>query len=132
MAYPDNSGTNFNINWQPPQSQTAPPFSQTQATLPRYQIALVDGEKGANDFPMGPNSSIFLADKTNRNRIWLCTTDEMGFKRVRPIDSKMADEPGEEIEDFSKRLKRLEDIVNERLVNTRGNKSKPTASDPES
>lgn len=39
--------------------------------LPHYEIIKVNGEAGARAFQMGPNSSMFLADATNPNIVWL-------------------------------------------------------------
>ena len=59
--------------------------------MPQQQVIRVNGIDGARALPMGPNSSVFAADETDPNRIFLCTTDGAGFKTVRPIRGTFED-----------------------------------------
>ena len=126
MSYPEQFGAYQNM--YPSSQGFQPPMPQPSQPVPRYQVAVVEGEKGVYDFPMGPNSSIFLADKTDKNRIWFCATDDMGFKKVRAITCSFPSDENN-IDDISKRLKKLEDIVNERFVNSRSSKSRTADSE---
>lgn len=57
-----------------------------QPRLPHLEVIKVNGEAGARAFSMAPNSSQFLADTTNANRIWLAQTDGGGYLTVTPLD----------------------------------------------
>lgn len=113
-----------------PQTPIAPPVTPYTPAPPRYEIAKVNGRQGALEFPMGPNSSIFLGDTTNENRIWMVMTDSVGNKKIVPILGTI-DEDDQEIkekktiEELDKRLKRVEELLNEqRANNSRSSKSK--------
>ena len=50
--------------------------------LPRKEIDQVDGEQGARNFPMGPNSSCIALDRTKSLLAWFIQTDASGNKTV--------------------------------------------------
>ena len=49
------------------------------------QIIQVNGRAGADALQMEPNSSVYVQDSTQGNRIFLCMTDGAGYKTVRGI-----------------------------------------------
>ncbi len=113
------------------QTQPVPPVSPYTPAIPRYEIAKVNGRQGALEFPMGPNSSIFLGDNTNENRIWMVITDSVGTRKVISIKGTIDEEADPETkekrspEEFDKRLKRVEELINEqRTNNSRSSKPK--------
>lgn len=63
------------------QSRNDPYFS----ARPFYQIASVKGRKGAENFPMAPNSSILLLDEDDPI-IWFTTADSGGTITAIPYD----------------------------------------------
>lgn len=71
-------------------------LQQQTTNLPSYQgkIPTVHGEAGVEAFRMGTNSSVFLADETEDNIVWIKSTDSGGyvtktkFKLVPAEDSK--------------------------------------------
>lgn len=85
--------------------------------LPHYEVKRVDGENGARALPMGANSSVFAADNTKEDRIWLIMTDAVGYRTVRPIKAKFEDVIDQRgLQDtllaISDRLSRLEERMN--------------------
>lgn len=52
---------------------------------PFYQVASVKGRKGAENFPMAPNSSILLLDE-DESIIWFTTADSGGTVTAIPYD----------------------------------------------
>ena len=89
---------------------------------PHYEIIKVNGEAGAQAFCMGPNSSQFLADSTNAQRIWVAQTDGAGYATLTPL--KVTPYPQEtpiDLNNLEARIKTLEDTLNE-YVNSGTNK----------
>ena len=92
------------------------------AQLPAQQVIRVNGTEGAKALQMSPNSSVFAADETDPNRIFLCITDGAGFKTVRPIRGTFEDlepkQPGQ-LEDrltaLENRIKELEARAHDRV-----------------
>lgn len=129
MSFLDSFGMGQNTEnpptYPPTQSYQPPP---TQSRIPRYEVAKVKGRQGVLDFPMGPNSSIFLADLTNEHRIWLAVTDAQCVKTITPLDCNVATEENISMADINNRLKRLEEmILNEQRLGSRSSKSKSAA-----
>jgi uncharacterized protein HemX len=89
----------------------------------RTEIIRVNGKNGADALLMAPNSSIFVADNTNADRIWLCMTDGAGYKTVRGIKCTFEEESDVDIQSVENRLQKLEEAVNE--ISTRNAKRKP-------
>ena len=99
---------------QQPVGAPTTPFNQ------RYEIIRVNGRNGAEALQMAPNSSIFVADETNANRIWLCMTDGAGFKTVRAIHCEFEDvieqtQAANQFAAIEERLTKLEGIVDAKL-----------------
>lgn len=110
-------------------STILPPVQPFTPILPRYEIVKVKGgRQGALEFPMGPNSSIFLADEENPSRIWMVMTDALSTKTVIAINGTVENEEEKEklsLEEFDKRLRKVEELLSEQRTNsTRGSKSK--------
>ena len=110
MAY-----NNFYQNPNPYQ-QMFPQFQKT----PGYsgQIIQVNGKAGADALQMEPNSSVYVQDSSQGNRIYLCMTDGAGYKTVRGIIGTFEEEQEKAqtesmIASMESRIKHLEDIVNE-------------------
>lgn len=89
--------------------------NQTQM---KTEIVRVNGKNGAEALNLAPNSSIFVADNTKADRIWLCMTDGAGYKTVQPFTT--TPEEIEEKQSVENRLAKLEEAINE--INTRNAK----------
>ena len=99
----------WNNGWM---GQTTQPFMNFQRQqLPHYDVIKVNGEAGARSFQMAPNSSIFLADSTNPNLIWLVQTDGAGYLTPTPLDVSIhQDQPQPNFSNLEERIKHLEDM----------------------
>lgn len=77
---------------------------------PHYEIVKVNGIEGAKSFQMAPNSSLFLADATNPNLIWLVQTDGAGYQTATPLDVAIHQEkPLPDVSTLEKRIQQLEE-----------------------
>ena len=91
---------------------------QLQMPAPQMQVIRVSGEKGADAFQMGPNSSALLLDET-APIVWFVQTDGAGYKTKTPYDvTPHKNEPAPEIKlmderfaSIDKRLKSLEEAL---------------------
>ena len=80
-------------------------------TAPHYEVIKVNGEAGANNFQMAPNSSQLLVDNTNPNLIWLVQTDGAGYLTALPYDvTPHQVQPQINLNDLAERVKNLEDM----------------------
>jgi hypothetical protein len=82
------------------------------------QIIQVNGKAGAEALQMEPNSSVYVQDSTQGNRIFLCMTDGAGYKTVRGIlgvfeEEKKQQEQTDTLTSIDERLKRVEERLNE-------------------
>lgn len=59
-------------------------FQPATIQPPQRQIDKVNGREGANAFPMGPNSSVILAD-LNDPIVWVVVTDSAAYKTISPF-----------------------------------------------
>ena len=87
-----------------------------QQAAPQMQVTKVNGAGGANAFSMGPNSSALLLDASG-TMIWAVTTDGAGYKTVAAYD--IVPHKSEEAityEGLESRIKRLEDMINDRTI----------------
>lgn len=98
---PSPYGMNININ------------PANQMFLPRVTVREVEGEQGARNVQMGPNSSEVFIDKT-ANRVWLVVTDDKcnktsvsGFT-ITPY----VPEPEPDMHDIMRRLEKIEEAIN--------------------
>lgn len=91
--------------------QNPSPFGNYPRQAPHYEIVKVNGEAGARAFQMAPNSSLFLADATNPNLIWLVQTDGAGYLTPTPLDVSIHQEqPQPNYSNLEERVKHLEDM----------------------
>lgn len=105
---------NFMNNQQMPMQM---PLTQ-RWNLPHYESPMLNGRADANNFNIGPNSSIFLPD-ANEDIIWWIKTDNMGNKSVTAWDIAPHQEP--KPVDFSALEARLANV--EEWINAKQNKS---------
>lgn len=94
------------------------PYQGMMAGAPQMQVTKVNGEGGANAFSMGPNSSALLLDASG-TMIWAVTTDGAGYKTVMPYDI-IPHKSQEKLtyEGLENRIKRLEELINDRHLET--------------
>lgn len=100
------------------QAAMNPYQSMMQPAAPQMQVTKVNGAGGANAFSMGPNSSALLLDASG-TMIWAVTTDGAGYKTVAAYD--IVPHKSEEAityEGLESRIKRLEDMINDRPAET--------------
>ena len=78
---------------------------------PRYEIIRVNGEAGARNFRMGPNSTALLLDNT-ASIVWYAQTDGTGYLTVAPFDITPHQVPKPvDMNDLSARVTKLEEII---------------------
>ena len=93
----------------PAPSPLRPLYSMNNA--PRYEIIRVNGEAGAKNFRMGPNSTALLLDNT-ASIIWYAQTDGTGYLTVAPFDITPHQVPKPvDMNDLSARVTKLEEII---------------------
>lgn len=109
MNMAPNYGRNMGIyNYMPP--------------APRYEVIKVNGEAGAKNFRMAPNSNALLLDETAA-MIWFAQTDGTGYLTVTPYDIVPHQQvPPVDINNLAARVQQLEDVINARQSNTYANK----------
>lgn len=106
---------NQNNNLMMGQPQQYNPYMQR---LPVYSAAPIHGENAAWQFPMGPNSEIYLPD-ADEDIIWWIRTDTTGNRNVQAFDVSPHQKP-EQI-DMNSILERLGAV--EEWINGKSNKS---------
>ena len=82
------------------------------------QIIQVNGKAGAEALQMEPNSSVYVQDSTQGNRIYLCMTDGAGYKTVRGIlgvfeEEQQKAEQQNALQSIEERLKNVEAKLDE-------------------
>lgn len=99
-------GPNFQQMQMP---QQMPP----QQMGPRQEIARVNGENGAQTFPLAPSSSVLLLDE-HKPIVYLKTTDAGGYPTITAyaIAPVQPEQPAG-LTALEARIKRLEDLYNE-------------------
>lgn len=104
---------NFNINPIGANFQQQQQNRWMQQNLaPHYDIIQVNGEAGAQNFRMAPNSTALLLDKT-ASIVWLAQTDGTGYLTVTPYDITPHQQvPPVNINDLASRVAQLEELVN--------------------
>ena len=99
-------GINFNPYWNVQQP------TLNNYRLPVYHAEPIHGENAAWQFPMGPNSEIYLPD-ADEDLIWWIRTDANGNKSVMPFDVNPHKKPEPvDINNILTRLNALEEQVN--------------------
>ena len=117
--------------WNGNQQQSNPIMPQPLRPLysmnnaPRYEVIKVNGEAGARNFRMGPNSNALLLDNTAAI-VWYAQTDGTGYLTVTPFDITPHQTPKPvDMNDLSARVTKLEEIIaNVQQSNTGTAKSK--------
>ena len=100
-------------------------YQSRPSMLPRLEVIKVNGEAGARAFNMAPNSSQFLADTTNANRIWLAQTDGGGYLTVTPLDVAIPQPVSPpDFSSFEERINNLEKKYEQLLNSGFGKQSK--------
>ena len=80
--------------------------------LPVYKADPIHGENAAWQFPMGPNSEIYLPD-ADEDLIWWIRTDVNGNKIVIPFDVSPHEKPKPvDMQEISARLAAVEEWIN--------------------
>ena len=80
--------------------------------LPTYHADPIHGEQAAWQFPIGPNSEIYLPD-ADEDVIWWIRTDANGNKNVIPFDVVMREKkPPVDTNDLAARLAAVEEWIN--------------------
>lgn len=78
---------------------------------PRYEVIKVNGEAGAKNFRMGPNSSMLLLDET-APIVWYVQTDGTGYLTATPFDINPHQvQPQVNLNDLSARVSKLEEAL---------------------
>lgn len=89
-----------------------PAATQYTPPAPHYEIIKVNGEAGARNFRMGPNSSALLLDETAAI-VWLAQTDGTGYLTVTPFDlAPHQAAPQVDLNNLVARVSALEELVN--------------------
>ena len=80
--------------------------------LPIYKADPIHGENAAWQFPMGPNSEIYLPD-ADEDLIWWIRTDANGNKNVIPFNVTPYEKPKQvDMNEISARLAAVEEWIN--------------------
>ena len=88
------------------------PYQLGNYRLPTYTANPIHGENAAWQFPMGPNSEIYLPD-ADEDIIWWIRTDTHGNKNVIPFDAIPHEKkPTISTEDLAARLTAVEEWIN--------------------
>ena len=97
-------------NWMPNQ-QSYPGYWQQQR-FPVYKADPIHGENAAWQFPMGPNSEIYLPDN-DENIMWWIRTDAYGNKSVESFDVVLRKKPQQtDMNNIEARLSAVEEWIN--------------------
>lgn len=86
--------------------------------MSRQEVVRVNGEAGANAYPLGPNSSILMLDNT-APIIWFKMTDGASYPtltgyNISPIEKPNSTSNDEVYLHLEERIKRLEDMINDK------------------
>ena len=88
---------------------------------PHYELIKVNGEAGAKNFKMAPNSATLLLDET-APIVWLVQTDGSGLLTPTPFDIVVHQQPPQiDINNLAARVAQLEERLNDQS-NTISNK----------
>ncbi len=110
-----NQNYNFNNTWS------------QQQRLPVYRADPIHGENAAWQFPMGPNSEIYLPDADD-DLIWWIRTDANGNKNVMPFDvSPHEKKPPIDTNDLAARLAAVEEWINGKQNKSNAKRNVPVA-----
>ena len=114
----------YNTSWQPYQNVQPRTFNPP---LPIYHAEPIHGENAAWQFPMGPNSEIYLPD-ADEDLIWWIRTDANGNKNVMAFDAIPHEKkPPVDTNDLAARLAAVEEWINGKQNKSNAKRSAPTA-----
>lgn len=114
----------WNQNVMMGQPQQYNPYMQR---LPVYSAAPIHGENAAWQFPMGPNSEIYLPD-ADEDIIWWIRTDTTGNRSVQPFDVSPHKKPEPiDMNNILERLGALEEWMNGKQNKSNAKRSATTA-----
>ena len=100
----------------------------TTQKLPTYHAEPIHGEMAAWQFPMAPNSEIYLPD-ANEDIIWWIRTDTQGNKTVMDFDVKPRQKKQPiDTEDLAARLAAVEEWINGKSNKSNAKRNTTTAS----
>lgn len=89
---------------------------------PKYEIIRVNGEAGAKNFRMAPNSNALLLDDTAAI-VWLAQSDGTGYMTVTPYDITPHQQVMQvTLNDLATRVTQLEEYINNAKPNSFSNK----------
>lgn len=95
--------------------------------LPHYETPLLNGRADANNFNMGPNSSIILPD-ANEDIVWWIRTDNMGNKTITPWDIAPHQDPKPvDLNALEARLSNIEEWINAKQNKSNAKRNTTTA-----
>lgn len=99
---------NFNIGLNPNMNR----MYNFNPPAQHYEIIKVNGEAGARNFRMAPNSTALLLDETAA-LIWFAQTDGTGYLTVTPYDIVPHQQvPPVDINQLADRVTQLEELIN--------------------
>ena len=114
----------YNSSWQPYPNIQPRTFN---SPLPTYHAEPIHGENAAWQFPMGPNSEIYLPD-ADEDLIWWIRTDANGNKNVMAFDVIPREKkPQANIDDIVARLAAVEEWINGKQNKSNAKRSAPVA-----
>lgn len=109
------------------QAQFSPYNRMFNPPMPIYRAEPIHGENAAWQFPMGPNSEIYLPD-SDRDIIWWIRTDQNGNKTVTPFDVKVHQEPAPvDMNEILARLGAVEEWINGKQNKSNAKRNAATA-----
>lgn len=96
--------TSYNLNYQMP--------TYNPSRLPVYRADPIHGENAAWQFPMGPNSEIYLPD-ADEDIMWWIRTDANGSRNVVALNVSLRKKPQTaNLDDILARLGAVEEWIN--------------------
>ena len=113
----------FNPYWGVPNSN----YNMYGNKLPVYHAEPIHGENAAWQFPMGPNSEIYLPD-ADEDIIWWIRTDMNGNKNVMAFDvNPHKKTPEVDTNDLAARLAAVEEWINGKQNKSNAKRNTPAA-----
>ena len=112
----------YNNSWQSYPNIQPRTFN---SPLPIYHAEPIHGENAAWQFPMGPNSEIYLPD-ADEDLIWWIRTDANGNKNVMAFDAIPHEKkPPVDTNDLAARLAAVEEWINGKQNKSNAKRSAP-------
>lgn len=99
-------------------------YNNPYMPAPHYELVKVNGEAGAKNFKMAPNSAALLLDET-APIVWLVQTDGSGLLTPTPFDIIAHQQPQQiDINSLALRVAQLEERLNDQSNSFSGKQSK--------